>query len=59
MSKRSQGETFHDFMAEINNLLYTDANIQDLSERIYEAFESEEISISQYDKLKRELDEFI
>jgi hypothetical protein len=59
MSKRSQGETFHDFMAEINNLLYQDADTDSLSERIYEAYEAEEISDSQYDKLKRELDEFI
>lgn len=46
-SKRSQDETFHDFMVEINNLLYV------------EAYEVGEISDSQYDKLKRELDDYM
>lgn len=58
-SKRSQGDVFHDFMGEINNLLYLDTDIQRLSDRIYEAYETDDISDSQYDKLKRELDEFI
>jgi hypothetical protein len=58
-SKRSQGETFHDFMAEISNLLYVEADIQSLSDRIYEAYEVGEISESQYDKLKRELDDYM
>ena len=59
MNSRSQDEVFHDFMAEINNLLYQDADTIALSDRIQEAYESEEISTSQYDKLKRELDEFM
>ncbi|MDR3597070.1 hypothetical protein [Clostridium sp.] len=59
MSNRSQDEVFHDFMAEINNLLYQDADTDTLSARIYEAYEANEISNSQYDKLKRELDEYL
>jgi len=59
MSSRSQDIVFRDFLAEINNFLYVDADTQSLSERIYEAYEAEEISTSQYDKLKRELDEFM
>lgn len=59
MSSRSQDETFRDFLAEINNLLYHDADTDSLSARIHEAYESEEISNSQYDKLKRELDEYL
>lgn len=59
MSSRSQDETFRDFIAEINNLLYQDADTSALAERIYEAYESEAISDSQYDKLKRELDEYV
>jgi len=58
-SKRSQDETFRDFMAEINNLLYVDADLLSLSDRIYEAYEVGDISDSQYDKLKRELDEYM
>lgn len=59
MSSRSQDETFRDFMGEIDNLLYQDADTAVLSERIYEAYESNEITTSQYDKLKRELDEYV
>ncbi|MBC2457141.1 hypothetical protein [Clostridium beijerinckii] len=59
MSSRSQDETFRDFIAEINNLLYQDADTEVLSERIYEAYENNEVSTSQYDKLKRELDEYM
>lgn len=59
MSSRSQDETFRDYLAEINNLLYQDADTISLSARIYEAYESSEISTSQYDKLKRELDEYM
>lgn len=59
MSSRSQDETFRDYMAEINNLLYQDADTSALAERIYEAYESDEITTSQYDKLKRELDEYM
>lgn len=59
MSSRSQDEVFRDFLAEINNLLYQDADTQSLSDRIHEAYESSEISTSQYDKLKRELDEYL
>ena len=58
-SMRSQVETFHDFLAEINNLLYVAADTKFLSERIYEAYEVGDISDSQYDKLKRELDEYM
>lgn len=59
MSSRSQDETFHDFIAEINNLLYQDADTDTLSARIFEAYQANEISSSQYDKLKRELDEYM
>lgn len=59
MSSRSQDEVFHDFLAEVNNLLYQEADSIALSDRIHEAYESSEISTSQYDKLKRELDEFL
>lgn len=59
MSSRSQDEVFHDFLAEINNLLYQDADTDSLSARIHEAYETEEITTSQYDKLKRELDEYL
>lgn len=59
MSSRSQDEVFRDYMAEINNLLYQDADTDSLSARIHEAYETSEISDSQYDKLKRELDEYM
>lgn len=35
MSSRSKDETFRDFIAEINNLLYKDADTDSLAERIY------------------------
>ncbi len=59
MSSRSQDEVFHDFLAEINSLLYQDADTDTLTDRIHEAYELDEISSSQYDKLKRELDEYV
>ena len=58
-NKRSQDDVFHDFSAETNNILYVETDIQSLSDRIYEAYEVGEISDSQYDKLKRELDDFM
>jgi len=54
--KRTQGETFRDLMASNNNLLYKDADTEALSTQIQEAYNADDISPSQYAKLKRELD---
>ena len=58
-STKKQNEKFYDFMSELNGFWHGNADVRNFIDRIEEAFENDEISTSQYDKLIRESEDFL
>jgi hypothetical protein len=46
-------------MGELNEIIFNEADVEDIIARIEEAYENDEITSSQYDKLTRELEEYV
>ena len=57
MSTFIQDEKFYELIGELNNFYLYDDNIGNFIIRVRTAFENDEITTSQYDKLVRETDE--
>ena len=59
MSSYSQDQRFRGFMGELNEINSNEADVEDIIARVEEAYENDEITSSQYDKLTRELEEYV
>jgi len=59
MSNYSQDERFRGFMGELNEVNFNDSDVEDIIARVEEAYENDEITSSQYDKLIREFEEYV
>ena len=58
MSSYSQDQQFRGFMGELNEINFNEADVEDVIARVEEAYENDEITSSQYDKLTREFEEY-
>jgi len=59
MSNYSQDERFRGFMGELNEVSFNEVDVEDIIARVEEAYENDEITSSQYDKLIREFEEYV
>jgi hypothetical protein len=59
MSSVQQDKCFYDFIDEIENIFYSDAEAKSFIERVKQAFENGELTTSQYDKIIRECEEYV
>jgi hypothetical protein len=59
MNTYSQDQRFRGFMGELNEINFNEADVEDIIARVEEAYENDEITSSQYDKLVRELEEYV
>ena len=59
MSSYSQDSRFRGFMGELNEVTFNETDVESIIARIEDAYENDEITSSQYDKLIREFEEFI
>jgi hypothetical protein len=46
-------------MGELNEINFNEADVEGIIARVEEAYENEEITSSQYDKLTREFEEYV
>ena len=58
-STKEQNDKFYDFMNELNGFWHGNADVNNFIDRVEQAFEDDEISTSQYDKLIRESEELL
>jgi len=59
MNTYSQDQRFRGFMGELNEINFNDTDVEDIIARVEEAYENDEITSSQYDKLTREFEEYV
>ena len=59
MSTYSQDQRFRGFMGELNEINFNEADVEGIITRVEGAYENDEITSSQYDKLTRELEEYV
>ena len=59
MSTYSQDQRFRGFIGELNEINFNEADVEDIITRVEEAYENDEITSSQYDKLTREFEEYV
>ena len=59
MSSYNQDQRFKGFMGELNEIIFSETNVEDIITRVEEAYENDGITSSQYDKLTRELEEYV
>ena len=59
MSSYSQDQRFRGFMGELNEISFNETDVNDVISRVEDAYENDEITTSQYDKIIRELDEYV
>ena len=59
MSSYSQDDRFRGFMGELNEVNFNEADVESIIARVEEAYENDEITSSQYDKLIRDFEEYV